>query len=481
MKTHRSHVRWYLRPHVAFIVVAVVFGVLFAFTLPPLGGYDEGVHFLRAWHVSNGHGFAQDGHRAGDPSPDLGAYVPSGLRDQLVTLLREGVLHHDNARRTWSHLGDPAPTGRPTFVDFAAAAVYPPVPYVPSAIGIRIGRLFGGSAFVLVLLARLASLAAFIAIVALAIRRLPTRAWVLAVLALTPVALFQAATVSADAITTALALLVVADAIALLACPPDSVPRALLIETVVAVLALAGSKQPYFLAAALLLFPAWRHRRAIGGVVVGALAAGGVLALAWAHWANDHYLAPDFLPASLGGHANYANNNVQPSKQIAYVRGHPFAFVRAVGRMITDYGASIARELVAQTSYWRVPNVIALLVAVGVVAVVVADAGPLPGGRRLRVFALGLAAAVVVVSLLLAYVGWNALRAPRLDGFQGRYLLLVLGIVCLVAFPDRDRAEVELASARTGGRRIALAPLVVAWSAAMLLAVEVGLAWHSYR
>jgi hypothetical protein len=88
---------------------------------------------------------------------------------------------------------------------------------------------------------------------------------------------------------------------------------------------------------------------------------------------------------------------------------------------------------------------------------------------------------ITVVSLLLAYVGWNALRAPRLDGFQGRYLLLVLGIVCLVSFPDRERADVEITSGGTGGRGIPIAPLVVAWSAAMLLAVEVGLAWHSYR
>jgi uncharacterized membrane protein len=456
-----------------------VFGVLFTATLPPLGGYDEGVHFLRAWHVSNGHAFAEEGVRTGDTEPTLGASVPSGLRDQLVTLLRVGVLDHDNARRTWSHLGDPAPAGHPTFVDFAAAAVYPPVPYVPSAIGIRVGRLFGGSAFVLVLLARLASLAAFIAIIALAIRRLPTRAWVLAILALTPVALFQAAAVSADAITTALALLVVADAIALMARPPDAVPRGLLIETIVAVLALAGSKQPYFLAAALLLLPAWRHRRAIGVAVIGALAVGSGVALAWAHWANDHYLPPDFLPASLGGHANYANHDVHPSKQIAYLRGHPFAFVRAVGRMVTDYGASIAHDLVAQTSFWRVPNVVAVLIALGLVAILVVDAGPLPGGRLLRTVALSLAAAIVVVTLLLAYVGWNTLRAPRLDGFQGRYLLLVLGIVCLVASPDRERAGVKIGSLRAGNFEIA--PLLVAWSAVMLLAVEVGLGWHSYR
>ena len=57
------------RPHIAFIVVACVFGVAFALTLPPLAGADEGVHFLRAWHVSNGHVFAESGHRAGDPAP----------------------------------------------------------------------------------------------------------------------------------------------------------------------------------------------------------------------------------------------------------------------------------------------------------------------------------------------------------------------------------------------------------------------------
>ena len=209
--------------------------------------------------------------------------------------------------------------------------MYPPVPYIPSAIGIRIGRLFGASAFMLVLLARLAELAAFVAIVALAVRRLPTRGWVLAVVALMPVAIFQASTVSADAITNALALLVIADALALDGPTRRPRARALLIETVCATIALALCKQPYILAAGLLLLPAWRHRRQIGATIVGTFAVGGVLALAWTHWANDHYLAPDFLPPSLGGHANYANNNVQPPAQIRYLRGHPFAFTGAVG------------------------------------------------------------------------------------------------------------------------------------------------------
>jgi uncharacterized membrane protein len=453
-------------------VIACVFGVGFAFTLPPLAGADEGVHFLRAWHVSNGHVFAESGHRANDPAPDLGTYVPSGLERGLQQLLIDGELDPHNARKVWSHLGDASPSGRPVFVDFAAAAVYPPVPYVPSAIGIRVGRLFGASPFILVLLARLADLAAFVALVVLAIRRLPTRAWVLAILALTPVALFQAAAVSADAITTALALVVVADALALMARPPNDVSRTLLIETVVVTLALALSKQPYFLAAALLVLPAWRHRRSIGAALGATLAVGGVLALSWARWANDHYLAPNFLPPRFGTEPNYANNNVQPSAQTRYLRSHPFKFVSAVGRMITDHGVSIAHDVFAQTSFWRVPGAIAVLIALGVLAIVVVDSAPLAGGRAMRALGLGLAALTVIVSLVLAYVGWNALHAPRIDGFQGRYLLLVLALIALMIRPDGKRPG------RLDVNRVGV--WLAGWSALMLLLVEIGLAWHSY-
>lgn len=461
-------------------MVACLFGVAFSVTLPSLAGYDEPVHFLRAWHVSEGNVFAQTGQRAGDRAPTLGAYVPAGLNDQLAGILRDGILQRDNARGAWSHLGDPAPKGPPTFVDFSAAAVYPPVPYLPSAIGIRIGRLFGGSAFMLVLLARLAELAAFAAIVGLAIRRLPSRAWVLAIVALMPVGVFQASTVSADGITNALALLVIADALALTARPVDRVPRGLLIETACAMIALALCKQPYILAAGMLVLPAWRHRRQIGAAIAGTFAIGGVLALAWTHWADDHYLAPDFLPPSLGGHANYANNNVQPAAQIRYLRGHPFAFTGAVWRMVTDHGVSIVHDLGAEVSYWHVPGVIAALVWCGVAAVVLLDCGRLPGGRTMRRLTLVLAFLTVVASLFLAYVGWNALHAPRIDGYQGRYLLVVLAMVALVIVPDprAEPPEGPLAAVRVKvgdhtGR-------LVAWSALMLLLVEVGILWHSY-
>jgi uncharacterized membrane protein len=437
------------------------------------------VHFLRAWNVSDGDVLAQTGVRAGETEPTLGTNVPQGLQQQLLGILQDGILRPDNARRTWSHVDDPAPRGMPTFVDFSAAAVYPPVPYIPSAIGIRVGRTFGASAFVLVLLARLAELAAFIALLALAIRRLPSRAWILVVVALMPVVVFQAATVSADAITNALALLVIADALALTAQPRGRVPRGMLIETILATIGLALCKQPYLLAAALLVFPAWRHRHQIGAALGPTVIAGGAIALAWTRWANDNYLAPNFLPPTLGGQANYANNNVQPPEQLDYLRGHPFAFTGAIWRMVTDHGVKIAHDLTAQVSYWHTPGVIAVLVGAGLAAAVLLDAGPLPGGRALRALALALASAAVVASLFLAYVGWNALRAPRIDGYQGRYLIVMLALVALVLVPDpstRSMRALETVRARVGTRTNWL----VGWSALMLLLVEIGILRHSY-
>ena len=115
---------------------------------------------------------------------------------------------------------------------------------------------------------------------------------------------------------------------------------------------------------------------------------------------------------------------------------------------------------------------IAVLIALGVLAIIVIDSAPLAGGNPMRATALALAAVTIVVSLVLAYIGWNALRAPRIDGFQGRYLLLVFALLALVIRPDGKvppRFDVPRAGLWLAG-----------WSALMLLAVEIGLAWHSY-
>jgi len=81
--------------------------------------------------------------------------------------------------------------------------------------------------------------------------------------------------------------------------------------------------------------------------------------------------------------------------------------------------------------------------------------------------------------LKIPHVGWNALHAPRIDGYQGRYLLVVLAMVALVIAPDPrpvpSAGPLATIRARVGGRT----GWLVACSALMLLLVEVGILWHS--
>ena len=250
-----------------------------------------------------------------------------GLGDLLI----DGQLSRTNARKVVvARVAIPRRTGRPVFVDFSAAAVYPPVPYVPSAIGIRVGRLFGASPFV----ARAA--------------RAPRR----------PRRVHRAASRSRSggcrrargcwrssrsrrsrcsrpppcrptSMTTALALLVIADALALdgapgrrraarrcssRPCSPRSRSRC----------ASSRTSSPPPCCSCPRGGTAGRSARAIGAT----LAVGGVLALG-VDALGERPLPRARLPAAVARRPRRTTRTTTCSRraQLAYLRSHPFAFV----------------------------------------------------------------------------------------------------------------------------------------------------------
>ena len=195
-----------------------MFGILFAVLVPPFGGYDEPLHFLRAWQVGDGHLVSVDDRSStaalATDRDELGGRFPDELRTDIIDLIEEGVFSTDASfSDLYSHLNDRVARGERVFIAYPSAAVYSPIPYLPSAIVIDIARVLHLSTLATFLLARLAGLGAYIGLVALAIRRLPQRKWILATLGLAPIVVFQAATVTADTFTVALAVLLLADAL----------------------------------------------------------------------------------------------------------------------------------------------------------------------------------------------------------------------------------------------------------------------------
>ena len=162
------------------------------------------------------------------------------------------------------------------------------------------------------------------------------------------------------------------------------------------------------------------------------------------------------------------NYNVQTTQQMEYLQQPPVRVRGAIGRTITDHGVKTAHDVMVQMTSGACPGGSRSLVAFGLLAAVLVDAGPLAGGRRMWLCVLSLAAVTVVVSLFLAYVGWNCGAGaadrrlpgplPRGRGRDGR----ARHPGARGHLPSDPRLRIE---------RVGL--WLAGWSALMLVAVEV--------
>jgi uncharacterized membrane protein len=337
------------------------------------------------------------------------------------------------------------------------------------------GRGFGVSTLMLLYLGRLGSLFATVALLALAVRRMPTRAWMLATVALLPVTVFQAAMLSADGVTIALALLVLALALDVAATPRGAVTKGRLVEIALATVALGLAKPPYILFALAFAIPWRRHGGTVARGLVASAGAGVLAAAAWGAYASSVYEPPRLPPGYAGPIGRFTvYTHVDPHRQERLVLHHPWQFAQTIGHTLSASWTHLLRETVAQVPLWSVPALIVgaalVIVAAGTVAPDVASQPVL--GWRSRVLLLGIASATFVALMLLAYVGWNAVGSPRIEAFQGRYLLPVVPLL-LLAVPLRWEPRGEAIRARTG-------VLLGSASAVLLVTVWFGLRSHFY-
>jgi uncharacterized membrane protein len=184
------------------------------------------------------------------------------------------------------------------FIDFRGAALYSPAPYLPQAVGILAGRLAGTSPLVIFYLGRFANLAAWIALMYLALRTVPLFKWVFFMLALAPITLFLASSLSADGLTNALAFLLTAVFLHSAYQRQDPVSRGELVVLLALGILLALSKQAYVsLMGLFLLIPAARFESLKQRIWMGAvlLVIPVAASLVWSSMVG-HLFIPNCIP-----------------------------------------------------------------------------------------------------------------------------------------------------------------------------------------
>lgn len=456
-----------LCPTRAFLGLALGFGAAFLAITPPLQAPDEGRHLLRAFLVAEGTWLADR-----VPGEVASVSVPRSLLEMKTRLAPAGDDRggrQDPARLRAELREGLWPDDR---VRVSLPSVYSPLPYAPQALGVLAGRALGAPPVVYVWLGRALNLAFYAACVALALRVAPAHRIVFLLLALTPMALFEAASLGTDAPANGLAFLLAAAILRAAdpARPPVGAREVALLALVASALAL--TKQAYApLAAASLAIPAARFpsRRAWRAGVATVTGAGLAAAGLW-------------FALLLGLELPRLTYAADPAAQLRWMAAHPLdaaavpihtAIVRAGAWLRTFVGVLGSLDV-------RLPGWVYIVHPIVLLAAAALDGGPRSPVRGAgRAALLGVTLATALSVLLLAYVGWTPPGDDTVRHVQGRYFMPLapfvapaLHLPAALLGPAAALLPTALRSRRAG------CAAALAWSATALALSTAALAEH---
>ncbi|MEI7726555.1 MAG: DUF2142 domain-containing protein [bacterium] len=191
LKTARKYS--FLQYHFLFLLIGLFFGLKFVFVNPPWQTNDEDRHFYNAYALSQGYFSPQT------ENGKVGVPMPANLQETVRSF--QGIPFRDGGQLSKQKLSSmedqPLKQKEIIFCENPNAGIFP-FPYIPAAIMIKIGAVFKSSPVWLGWWGRIGSLLAYLAILFIAIKHIPHFKPLLMVVALSPMALYQGASVSYD-------------------------------------------------------------------------------------------------------------------------------------------------------------------------------------------------------------------------------------------------------------------------------------------
>ncbi len=190
---------------VMMFVLGAAGSIPLVFLTPPFQVPDEMQHFYRAYELSELRMRAQvQNGVAGDTLPQ-----------SLIQLVQSSVYTADGINypitpapiaKTLKLASIPLDKSKTQFVAFAGSAFYSPLPYLPQALGIALGRALGLGPLYLLYLGRLFNCVAALALIGFAVYVMPRAEELILIIGLLPMCLFLYSSLSPDASVIACAL-----------------------------------------------------------------------------------------------------------------------------------------------------------------------------------------------------------------------------------------------------------------------------------
>ena len=391
---------------------------------PPFQVPDENWHFYRAYELSELKILSEVRNGVS------GAVLP----DSLPELVKQSVFTADNilypARptplaQTIRHASIPLNSSVRHFVAFPGSAYYSPLPYLPQAFGIAVGRIFGLGPLGLLYVGRSFNCLAALGLVGFAVYMIPFAGEIILLVGLLPMSLYLYASQSPDAALIACAL--VFSALSLAAAARGSWKGWELAVAAAASAVFCSVKPVYFPLLLAGLVPYLFQRGKTASVIRSHAILLAVTLGTTASWMIFAHSSMT-LPLS-GGH---------PSEQMSVVMHHPMVLVHALANSLGPvHIIAYYLETVGVLGWLTVPMspwIVYILPLAGLVILRVLGIPTkveFPLSRRLWLLALAFTSALLVfvaMYLLAAGVGQD-----KITGVQGRYFIPILALAGLTA------------------------------------------------
>jgi uncharacterized membrane protein len=386
-----------------FLFILIPFGIFIVFATPYNAGFDEEAHFVRVWQLSK---FSINPTNP-VPYPKI-FHDPTYRRLAIIRPVEENF---------WDKYGQIQFDEFGFVYDKITMAIYAPPLFLPQAIVMMVfGHFFHFPAMVVFYLCRLAGLFSYGMLAWLGIRLIPWGKWILAILALSPMAVFQAATVSADSISNGIGFFFVGCVLAIANKKDIAWKDFGYLAVSISILFLAKLNLIFLgLLPLLILSPKkFRIKNGYFYLLAVTLILGGIEVLGWNIYANSQF--------QIGA------GEASPIDQIRFIFAHPIQFIATLFKhsfgKFWEYYTEWAG--VYGHNYWQVPKFTYIFFPLGLFAALFSnhsDHNISPKNRLslILVALLGLGASIIPFYLLLTPIG-----ATHIYGVQGRYFVPIL-------------------------------------------------------
>ena len=395
----------YKYAHIYVFALILLSGVVQIVSSPPVVGisWDDEIHYIRTAYLSWGVN---------------GKVAPADMElyQHYQKVIYERKEYSSKGREKWIKYIDEYHEENSELIESGLTFSKEFVAYIPSAIGLAIGHLFGMTFTHTFMLGKFLSLLCYAYIISLAIKLLDRGKLLAAVIAMFPTNIFLAASYSYDWWITCLVMLGYALFLREIQSERKITIKRLVLILGIMILALLP-KAVYFLLLAPMMF--FKEERYENPKICRLMVAGAMVILLLS------FILPMLFAGSAGGDLR-GGSDVDGTGQIKFILSHPFAYVGIVGRFLLKYlSPDTAGDFMTFYAYMGRGSFHTMTLPL-LAAACILDNNAKPVDKKENIWVTVTGTLAVTGSIVLVvtamYVAFTPVGSGTVNGCQPRYL-----------------------------------------------------------